>query len=77
MKKKIIFAAVAVVMGVSAYVGVNAQQQDAMSDIQLSNVEALVSGESGSGIWRVTRHTSDSWTCDAGGTESCPGTPWR
>ena len=56
MKKKIIFAAVAVVMGVSAYVGVNAQQQDAMSDIQLSNVEALVSGESGNGRWLSLIH---------------------
>ena len=76
MKKKIIFAAVAVVMGVSAYVGVNAQQQDAMSDIQLSNVEALVSGESGNGLWYVTYITSDHWTCNAGGSQSCPGTPW-
>ncbi|WP_280119354.1 MULTISPECIES: NVEALA domain-containing protein [Bacteroidales] len=76
MKKKIIFAAVAVVMGVSAYVGVNAQQQDAMSDIQLSNVEALVSGESDNGRWNVTKHSNDYWECNAGGTQSCPGTPW-
>ena len=45
MKKKIIFAAVAAVMGVSAYVGVNARQKDAMSDIQMTNVEALVQYE--------------------------------
>lgn len=76
MKKKVVFAAVAAVMGVSAYVGVNAQQQDAMSDIQLTNVEALVSGESGSALWKVTKHSPTWWTCDAGGTESCPGTPW-
>lgn len=63
-------------MGVSAYVGVNAQHKDAMSDMQLSNVEALVSGESGKGRWKVTKHTPTWWTCDAGGDESCPETPW-
>lgn len=47
MKKKIIFATVVAVLGVSAYVGVNAQQKDAMSDIQMANVEALGSDESG------------------------------
>ena len=32
------------VLGVFAYVGVNTQQKDAVSDIQMANVEALVSG---------------------------------
>lgn len=47
MKKKIIAAAVVAVMGISTYVGINAQKRDAMSDIQMANVEALVSGEGG------------------------------
>ena len=55
MKKRIIFAAVVALLGVSAYVGVNAQQKDAMSDIQMANVEALVSGESGD---RIPCHSS-------------------
>ncbi len=50
MKKKIIAAAVVAVMGISAYVGINAQKRDAMSDIQMANVEALVSGEGGDQI---------------------------
>ena len=76
MKKKIIFAAVAVVMGVSAYVGVNAQQQDSMPDIQLSNIQALVIGESDNGRSNVTTHSNDYSESNAGGTQSCPGTPW-
>ncbi len=47
MKKKIIAAAVVAVMGISTYVGINAQKRDTMSDIQMANVEALVSGEGG------------------------------
>ena len=43
MKKKIIAAAVVAVMGISTYVGINAQKRDAMSDIQMANVEAFVS----------------------------------
>lgn len=45
MKKKVIFAAVVAVMGVSAYVGLNAQQKDVMSDVQMANVDALVRSE--------------------------------
>ncbi len=47
MNKMMISAAVVVVMGVSVYVGVRVQQKDAMSDIQMANVEALVNGEGG------------------------------
>lgn len=50
MKKKIIAAAVVAVMGISTYVGINAQKRDVMSDIQMANVEALVSGEGGDQI---------------------------
>ena len=63
------------VLGVSAYVGVNAQQKDAVSDIQMANVEALVSGESGNSLWYVKYINPSYWQCDAAGDKSCPGTP--
>lgn len=49
MKKKIVLVAVITIVIVSVYVGLNARQKDAMSDIQMVNVEALVQSESSGG----------------------------
>ena len=58
MKKTILFAAIAAVIGISVYVGVNAHQKDVMSDIQMANVDALVSGESDADGSRYKCYTS-------------------
>lgn len=71
MKKKIIFVAVAAVIGISAYVGVNSHQKDAMSDIQMANVEALVRGESGENDECHYKNGYTAFTNKGGGAYDC------
>ncbi|MDE7116267.1 MAG: NVEALA domain-containing protein [Muribaculaceae bacterium] len=77
MKKKIIFAAVAAVMGICTYMasqGINRAEE--LDKLALANVEALSRYEITDGRWIVTVYAKDHWKCDDGGRASCPGTPW-
>lgn len=73
MKKHILkFSLALAVLVAAGYTVYSSQTSSKVSGIALSNVEALASGESGSGIWRVTVYSGTRWRCDKGGTRCCP-----
>jgi len=78
MKKKILSGVFALALLATAGFGVQkSMKSDAgLSDLALSNVEALADNEIGNGRWIVTVYSRSHWKCDPNGGASCPGTPW-
>lgn len=75
MKKKMIFAAIAVVALISGVTGANLQKGTTNTNsLALANVEALSRFEfpdSWGGMWNVTRNGVNIH-CDNGGDDDCP-----
>jgi hypothetical protein len=78
VKKKILSGVFALALLATAGFGVQkSMKSDAgLSDLALSNVEALADNEIGNGRWIVTVYSPSHWKCDPNGGASCPGTPW-
>ena len=77
--KKILSGAISsLALLASVSYGVNKRMKSniELSDLVLSNVEALADHEIDNGIWVVTVYSPDHWRCDPNGGASCPGTPW-
>lgn len=74
--KKLIISAIcllALAAGVSSYAYYRSLQIVAKNSLAKANVEALTDVEiSSSGEWKVTVHSSNSWTCKKGGSVCCP-----
>lgn len=77
MKKTVIIAAVAALMGTSGYFSYKTIQPNAqIPNLHWANVEALADEEIGNGTWVVTVYSPTHWDCTPNGGASCPGTPW-
>ena len=67
MKKKMVFALSAIVLGVAGYVGYQRVSASSENDLFLANVEALSTGDGGSSkswdCWSNVKRGNGVWVC--------------